>query len=291
MDALFKQYLRRKGLVERSINQHLRRLVRVLPYDVDTFTEFVSNLEPANSNKFCQTAKHWCDFKKIPYDTEVFKCLAEKSKKRPTFSDDQILAFLSIQTKYTPFWYILAFHGCRPGEARALCQEDIDLSSKTITISQSKTGKGRVIAINPMAFTVVSDYLKIAGDKLFPVSDTTMYKDFKMRIKKMGLTKSVSPYSFRHSLATRLLMEDASLFAVQDILGHSDPKTTRVYYHGNLKAQTKAFRKDTILRSVNLQEAVQDTWEELRSKLQDMKVNPIKVSLLEKTLWDCIESN
>lgn len=53
-------------------------------------------------------------------------------------------------------------------------------------------------------------------------------------------------YTFRHSFATRLLQEEQPLFVVQDILGHSDPKTTRIYYHGNLKAQEKAMKNDPL---------------------------------------------
>jgi len=41
--------------------------------------------------------------------------------------------------------------------------------------------------------------------------------------------KNVHPHIFRHTFATLLLQNGASLVAVQELLGHSDPKTTMTY--------------------------------------------------------------
>lgn len=66
-------------------------------------------------------------------------------------------------------------------------------------------------------------------------------------IKKLaglaGITKSVSPHTFRHSFATHLIEGGADLRAVQEMLGHASITTTEIYTHLDM-----AYLRETILR-------------------------------------------
>ncbi len=75
-------------------------------------------------------------------------------------------------------------------------------------------------------------YLNRRGKSLSRVMVFNIIKDL---AAKVGIDKTVSPHTFRHSFATHLVEGGADLRAVQDMLGHESITTTEIYTHIDTK--------------------------------------------------------
>ena len=71
-------------------------------------------------------------------------------------------------------------------------------------------------------------FLNKSGRKISRVS---IFLIIKALAEKIGLKKSISPHTFRHSFATHLIEGGADLRAVQEMLGHESITTTEIYTH------------------------------------------------------------
>jgi len=71
-------------------------------------------------------------------------------------------------------------------------------------------------------------FLNRRGKHLTRVMVFLIIKDL---AQKIGLRKTISPHTFRHSFATHLVEGGADLRAVQEMLGHESITTTEIYTH------------------------------------------------------------
>ena len=83
-------------------------------------------------------------------------------------------------------------------------------------------------------------FLNRRGRKLSRIMIFLIIKEL---AKLAGITKNISPHTFRHSFATHLVEGGADLRAVQEMLGHESITTTEIYTHLD-----REYLRDTLQR-------------------------------------------
>lgn len=136
--------------------------------------------------------------------------------------------------------------GLRVSELCSLKMEDLYLEEGFIRVT-GKGSKQRLVPISDKAIKEIRLYLTDrchidiksgAEPYLFlsirrgrPLSRIMVFDIVKDLTAKAGITKTVSPHTFRHSFATHLLEGGANLRAIQCMLGHEKISTTEIYTH------------------------------------------------------------
>ncbi|MDX1479692.1 MAG: tyrosine-type recombinase/integrase [Saprospiraceae bacterium] len=129
--------------------------------------------------------------------------------------------------------------GLRIGEALRLEWTDVSRAEKLLYIRQSKGHKDRRVPLSDKQIKMLEDYYRAYRPRkyIFEGQDGGRYAHrsaqqvFKRAAHKAGIRRRVTLHTLRHSYATHLLEAGVGLRYIQDILGHSSPKTTMIYTH------------------------------------------------------------
>lgn len=244
----YKEYLDKKKIYD--INDIKRE-------DIMKFLESLKkeNLKPQTSAHYLTVIKN---YHKFLIQNEYIKDDVSKNIERPkltkklpnVLSVEETYKLLDIKG-YSPFdirnkcmLELLYGTGLRISELLSLTLNDIDTVNATVRCV-GKGDKERIVPINDYIIESLKDYLNVRsellknkttkelflnknGDKL---TRKGFFKILKKLLLEKGLNPNVSPHTLRHSFATHLLEYGADLRVIQEMLGHSDISTTRIYTH------------------------------------------------------------
>jgi integrase len=135
--------------------------------------------------------------------------------------------------------------GLRQGELLALRWSDLDLVAGRIVVRRAvargivgtpKSGKSREVPLSPEALSALKAHRHLRGELVFCDGDGGMLTKGQCKhplwraCKRAGLRR-VGWHVLRHTFASHLVMRNAPLKAVQELLGHASITTTMRYAH------------------------------------------------------------
>ena len=225
----YVQWLHRKSLAPSSIARHVASL--------KTFFRFLQleGFLKENVAELLGSPKLWQRVPDVLSADVVARLLESPGKRDPHYRRDRALLELLYAT------------GCRASEISELKMADYSARKKFIRC-RGKGDKERMVPLGRRAVDAVEEYRETERAKIAarleeepqwllistrggPLRRERIWELVKKYIARLGLAKTVSPHTLRHSFATHLLTGGADLRQVQEMLGHASIATTQRYTH------------------------------------------------------------
>lgn len=238
-------------------DQHIYKIENIKKKDIEEYLKVLSHKEYSITSiaRKLTTIKN---FHNYLYQRQLIKTNVAESIERPklrktlpkVMSVEQVDKLLDINCN-TVFDYrnkamleLLYGTGLRISELLNLKLSDIDMENCVIRCI-GKGNKERIVPIGEYVLFYLNEYLKYRpklynkkrceylflnnlGSKL---SRFSFFKIIKRLLKEKNINVDVSPHTLRHSFATHMLEYGADLRTIQELLGHSDIATTKIYTH------------------------------------------------------------
>ncbi|MBR4391324.1 MAG: tyrosine-type recombinase/integrase [Bacteroidales bacterium] len=224
--------LKEEGLSNRSINRMISTL--------RTFYKFCLREEIVEKSPMVgiKSLKQPKPLVKFVSEGDINKVSFE-NRDEYTIKRDELLFEILYQT------------GIRKAELIGLRDIDVDVLEMRIKV-RGKRDKERFIPISRDLLSMVGHYQSLRdvqfeshadrlllNDKGEEMSPYFVYNKVHRLLEGVTTLKQKSPHVLRHTFATHLLDEGASLVAIQKLLGHADLATTQVYAHNTIEQLKK----------------------------------------------------
>lgn len=205
-------------------------------------------ISPARVNRYTAALSHACTIAVNEWDWLEHHPLEKIGRKkeprgRVRFLDDQerdklLEACRQSQSNFLYPVVILAIStGARQGEILKLRWKDVDMQRGVITLHDTKNKERRTLALVGHAMDVIREYRKVRRidtDLVFPASNGEKPVDIRESwlnaLERAGI-KDFRFHDLRHTAASYLAMNGASLAAIAEILGHKTLAMVKRYAH------------------------------------------------------------
>ena len=258
---VYKEYLN---------NHKIKDVKSIKTNDIENFLEYRYNLEDDTTSTIAHNLTviknfHSYLFKTKLVDSDVAENISRPKLKKTiprAISMEEIDKLLDIELN-TPFDYrnkamleLMYGSGLRVSELISLDVTSIDFTNCVIRIT-GKGSKERIVPIGEYSIYYLNEYLKCRNSMLKKINTDALFlnnhgkrmtrqgffKNLKSILKNQGLDENIHPHTLRHSFATHLLNRGADLRSIQELLGHSDISTTRIYTHVSDKKVEEDYEK------------------------------------------------
>ena len=158
-------------------------------------------------------------------------------KRREWLTNEEIEALINTDCdieNLKHFYLLACFTGLRHSDAKNLTWKDYVIEGERhfFKIYIQKTGKNLILPVNHNAKQILEQIGKKGDDdKIIIGLKYGAWSNLKLKQwgMKAGITKDITPHTARHTFATNFAMGGGNPMVLQELLGHSDFKATKVY--------------------------------------------------------------
>lgn len=254
--ARFKRWLQQKRLSANTVNTYVEVTASFLRYAFHKKTEnysiklieqfnydfiYKANRSISYQNQCINGIKKFLLYKGIEVNTLQIERPKKEKKLPAVLSIEEVKAIFNNITnlKHKTLLSLLYSGGLRIGEALNLKINDIDSTRMLIHIKQAKGKKDRYTLLSYSFLKLLRDYYLAYKPKTFlfegqqgkKYSNASAQAVLKKSLKNTNISKKVTLHTLRHTFATHLLENGTDIRYIQELLGHSSPKTTMIYTH------------------------------------------------------------
>lgn len=248
--AKFQGYLHQQGVspVQQVSTDTIRRFLGAL---------HAAHLSHLSSARCLSAVRGWLRFlrqERLINDNPALDVATRRRGIRlpKTLSQREVAALLELPVHSTPedqrdrvMLELLYATGLRVSELVSVETAHMNLEVGYLRVT-GKGSKQRVVPMGEPARRLLHQYVERVRPQLLKrrlsrflfvsrrgklLTRQAFWKALRLRGRRAGLTKPISPHMLRHSFATHLLGGGADLRSVQTMLGHADIATTQIYTH------------------------------------------------------------
>lgn len=218
--------------------EDIRRFLQYLIHEKKSSPATVNTYSAAIRFLFAVTLNRTLNYLQIP-----------QQKKRKTLPEvltrEEISAIMTgcDNIKHKAMLMVVYSSGLRVSEAAALKIQHIDSKTMRVFVECGKGGKDRFTLLSETCLHVLREYWKVyrpqhpegwlflGTHKVAPITSAGIKNAFYKAVKRTNIAKDVSVHTLRHSFATHLLEDGASLLQIKELLGHAHIQSTTIYLH------------------------------------------------------------
>jgi integrase/recombinase XerD len=233
---IFLEYCNRP--VEQLDVEDIRNFLWYLIHEKKSSPGTVNTYSAAIRFLFAVTLNRTLNYLQIPRQKKR-KTLPEILTREEIFSIIECCANI----KHRAMLMVAYSSGLRVSEAAALKIQHIDSKTMRVFVEYGKGGKDRYTLLSEACLHTLREYWKMYRPQhregwlflgTYDVSHITsrgIGSAFNEAVKRTSIAKNVSVHTLRHSFATHLLEDGATLLQIKELLGHANIQSTTIYLH------------------------------------------------------------